>query len=301
MKFEKIAFIKTPVGYSDWITSHMMCPTPYITDQNIRIYCGFLDEFGISRIGWIEIDIHNPENILKVSKKPTLDIGRPGTFDDNGVVPSCMIDISGQKYLYYFGFQLVEKVRYLMFGNVATEGKRLYEYPIFNRDRNSLFVKSAPFVFKYNNASFYECFYTSSNEFITINNKIIPKYNIRKSFIFNYDYPDVQSTIVVDFKDDKEFGIGRPYVIEHNNKVYLFYSTRSTDKKYSIGYSITDRWNKFNRYDDNLEILNKDNGSCNNDISYPAVIKINNSYYMFYNEGCFGKDGIAVAKLISWN
>lgn len=34
----------------------------------------------------MDVDANNPSRILEVSERPVLDIGTPGSFDENGVV-----------------------------------------------------------------------------------------------------------------------------------------------------------------------------------------------------------------------
>jgi hypothetical protein len=300
MKFEKIAFIPTPIGYKDWIVSHSACPTPIIIKDKVRVLCGFYDNKGISRIGYIDIDINKPNNIIRVSDKPYLDIGRPGTFDDNGVLPSCILNSDGKYYLYYCGFQLVDKIRYLIFSSIAINGVRVSESPAFNRDRNSIFVKSAPFVILGKDRYMMDYYYISSNEIIDINGKLTPKYNIRKANMLSPDYPDDESVLSINFKDDSEFGIGKPCAIEYKDKTHLFYCTRSINKGYSLGYAISGNYGHFTRHDDEIEkSISRDNFDSEEQ-AFPYVIKIGLEYYMFYNGNNFGKDGIGIARITDW-
>jgi predicted GH43/DUF377 family glycosyl hydrolase len=52
------------------------------------MYAGFRDQQGVSSVGFVDLDAHDPARVLRVSERPVLEQGRPGTFDDNGVARS---------------------------------------------------------------------------------------------------------------------------------------------------------------------------------------------------------------------
>src|SRR5437868_1440829 len=110
MKWEKLGFVYRPNGESAWRSHSALQPTPFLLDQTtIRVFVGFRDETGASRIGAVDVDAANPTKVIRVSKDPVLDIGEPGTFDDNGVVPCAAVEREGKVYLYYSGYQLAGK------------------------------------------------------------------------------------------------------------------------------------------------------------------------------------------------
>ena len=43
--------------------------------------------------------------VIHTSPEPILNNGEFSCFDEDGVVPSSIINIRGKKYLYYFGWQ----------------------------------------------------------------------------------------------------------------------------------------------------------------------------------------------------
>ena len=93
MKWLKKGLIYGPDGSSPWAKHSALQPTTYLlNDKVIRVYVGFRDSHGISRVGFVDLDSMNPSKVLYVSKRPALDIGLPGTFDDNGVVPCAVVE-----------------------------------------------------------------------------------------------------------------------------------------------------------------------------------------------------------------
>ena len=82
------------------------------------------------------------EDIIRVAEKPILDIGRDGCFDDNGLILGDVVDGPDGIYLFYVGFQLVKKAKFLVFSGVAVSDdngnqfRRISEAPILGRAVN---------------------------------------------------------------------------------------------------------------------------------------------------------------------
>ena len=73
-----------------WMDNSALQPTPLVMGDTIRVFAGMRDKDGVSRVGYVDVDGNNPSNIIKVKETPCLDIGEPGCFDDNGVVPCAL-------------------------------------------------------------------------------------------------------------------------------------------------------------------------------------------------------------------
>lgn len=80
-------------------------------DDLYRVYFSGRDDRNRSLVGYVEFDIREPSKILQISEKPVLGLGELGTFDDNGVTPSWIVDHRGKKYLYYVGWNQGSTVR----------------------------------------------------------------------------------------------------------------------------------------------------------------------------------------------
>ncbi len=120
MEWEKKGLIYCPDGKYSWAKKYAFPPTPYfLKDDVIRVYVAFCDESTVGRIGYVDVSAENPSHVVEVSEKPVLDIGLPGMFDDNGVIPTTVIKVGNKLYLYYVGFQLSFKVRYFMFEGLS--------------------------------------------------------------------------------------------------------------------------------------------------------------------------------------
>ena len=56
---------------------------------------------GMSRPMYIDVDPRNSFSQLSEPIGPIFDLGRPGTFDNSGIMPTEIIQVGDLKYLYY--------------------------------------------------------------------------------------------------------------------------------------------------------------------------------------------------------
>ena len=99
-------------GVGGWMLHSALTPTPYrIDDELIRVYAGFRDADGVSRIGYVDVRADDPATIVRVSAEPVLDIGRAGCFDDNGMILGDLVDAPGGLHMFYVGFQRVARAK----------------------------------------------------------------------------------------------------------------------------------------------------------------------------------------------
>ena len=100
MQWEKKGLIWGAHKQSEWMDNSALQPTPIVIGNRIRVFCGLRDKNGVGRVGYVDLNAENPSEILEVSGKPCLDIGRPGCFDDNGVVPCAITRVGDELYLF---------------------------------------------------------------------------------------------------------------------------------------------------------------------------------------------------------
>ena len=143
-KIGKIDILKW-ISENKFVSEFATLPTPiHLNNDVIRIYVGFCDKNSVGRVGYVDVDADNPSQIIRVSNTPVLDLGRPGCFDDNGVVPLSVLRVDNLIYLYYVGFQLAVKIPYFMFGGLAISYdngdsfERVSENPILEKMMNYL-------------------------------------------------------------------------------------------------------------------------------------------------------------------
>lgn len=306
MQWRKLGIVYKPTGEQNWSFSHAMVPTPVLVSPDIiRVYVTFCDPNGVGRTGFVDLDAQNPLGVINVSSEPILDIGEPGTFDENGVLACSVVRISDDTYyMYYVGFELGTKIRYRLLSGLAISrngGKtfeRIQKTPILERSSAELYFRGGPMVIYQNNR--FRMWYVAGSEWTNLNGKAMPVYSMKYLESDDGIHWANEGKLSLEVVNEDEHGFGRPWVVQKSPKEYqLFYSVRKRSvSAYRLGYAESLDGIKWTRKDDQMG-LNVSPGSFDeNAIMYSAVISVGNKTYCFYNGDGFGKDGFAVAELV---
>lgn len=297
----KKGFIFNSMGTNGWNFSGAMIPTPVIYDAKIiRVFLTFLDANGIGRPGYVDLNRNNLQEIVGCSKAPIFEIGRPGTFDENGSLVCSLTRVNEDKfYFYYAGFELGTKIRYrLLTGLAITDGcfrlTKKFETPVLDRTENELFFRCGPFC-RFDNGLF-RMWYVAGSSWECIDGKEMPVYEIR--YLESPDginWPNTGHTCIK-IESDKEHGFGRPYVIFHNGIYKMFYSIRVKHLGYRMGYAESTNGKEWIRKDNEINLDVAGEGWDSEMVCYSSVIEIDNKLVMFYNGNGFGKTGFGYAE-----
>lgn len=301
MKWVKKGFIFGPDGSMPWAKDSALTPTPILlNEETIRVYAGFRDESGVSRIGFVDVDSSSPNIVKNVSTLPALDIGCNGMFDDNGVILGDVVKVNGDIRMYYIGFQLVSKVKFLAFSGfaISVDGgdtfKRYSNVPILDRSNDSLFIRAIHSVVKIEDQ--FHIWYASGNGWELINGIPYPQYRIRHAISKDGFNIETEENICVDI-EGLEYRIGRPRVFHLNNKLFMHYTRGTTDGQYLAGLAESLDGVNWRRIDSELGIGLSEDGWDGKHLCYPAVITSKGRTYMFYNGNDMGKAGFGYAEL----
>ena len=304
MRWEKKGLIFEPKHDGGWMSTYAMLPTPYLMNDRLRIYIGFCADDNIGRIGYVDVNPDNPSEIIEISKKPVLDIGGDGCFDDHGVVPVSLLARGDTIYLYYIGFMQGVKVPYYMFCGLATscDGqnfKRVSQTPILDRYGDELYARCGVFVFE--DREVYRIYYIGSvNEGWTVSQgELKPLYSMqylesKSATDWNgIPYPCMH------FQSSDEHGFGRPFVWKEKDIYRMLYSVRTYTRGYYIGYAESTNGKDWIRKDNLAGISLSEKGSWDDtNLSYPCLFRYNQKTYMFYNGNGCGKSGFGYAELV---
>lgn len=305
MRWRKCGLVYGPDGSKSWARSHAMIPTPLRIDQGrIRVFVTFCDDEGIGRPGYVDVDARDPRRVLGVSPRPLLDIGEPGTFDENGLlVCSVTTGADGTLYMYYAGFEIGTRIRYRLLTGLAlsTDGgdswRRHSATPVLERSSEELFFRGGPYCVA--DGEKFRMWYVAGSEWITLGGKRMPVYDIRYAEspdgIIWPSFGAVQLAVT----DSDEHGFGRPCVIRKPGGGFrMFYSVRRKSvQAYRLGYAESFDGRNWTRMDGQLG-LDVSPGAFDSDaIMYAAPIEIDGRLYVFYNGNDFGREGFAVARL----
>ncbi len=283
----------------NWMQSHAMLPTAEPINKNLfKIYFGSRNNLNQSHIGYFIINLETLK-ILEVSEKAILFPGKLGTFDDNGVLPSCVININHIKYMYYIGFKPGGTTRMDLFGGLAffkndNQLERFSEAPIIERSKVNPYINTAPFVIENHSKTPYKYFmyYVAGCGWI---HKDLPRYNIQMAFSNDGVDWKREGFVCIDFKNSDEPALARPYVLWMDGKYHMWFSYKG--ENYRIGYATSDDGIEWLRCDEIGGMENsKQEGAFDSDmVAYGCIIPYRGKYYMFYNGNNYGFEGIGLA------
>lgn len=298
----KSGFIYCPQGEHDWEINTFMTPHAMLIKPGvIRIWGGVRDAQGVSRIKYIDVDEHDPSKILYVQDKPALDVGQPGCFDDNGVILGDIIPVDGKLYLYYVGFQKVEKVKFHAFSGLAisTDGGETFERysqaPILDRTNHGRFGRCIHTML--HEDGIFKCYYAVIDDWKYINNIPYPVYNIW--YLESEDginFKNVDDTLCVDCMNN-EYRIGRPKVYKIDGGYEMYYTRDLEPKEYLAGYALSKDGIHWDRCDEKLPLIKSGDDWDRSEACYPVKLITDTEKYLFYNGNGMGRDGFGFMRL----
>jgi sucrose-6-phosphate hydrolase SacC (GH32 family) len=233
-----------------------------------------------------------------------LDIGAPGAFDENGILPTSIVPVGDELYMYYVGYQLGQKVRYYQFQGLAISRdggdsfERYQRVPVIDRSDAELVNRTSAFVSLEN--GLFRMWYVGGSEWTQGKDKYLPVYNMRYLESRDGKTWGPEGRVCIDFASDDEHALGKPWVIQHGGLYKMWYSSRTRSKGYRLGYAESPDGVTWTRRDEAVGIDVSPTGWDSEMIAYAAVVPHRDRWYMFYNGNNCGQTGFGYAVLDHW-
>lgn len=302
MRWRKLGIVYRPDGSRPWAHSHAMVPTPVALNAAvIRVYVSFCDRDFVSRPGYVDVDASDPLRVIGVSQEPLLEVGTPGTFDENGVLACSVVALDAQtRYLYYVGFEQGTKIRYRLLTGLAISRDRGRTFtrhrrtPVLERSDAELYFRGGPWVLVEDGR--FRLWYVAGSEWTVLSGKPMPVYNLRyQESIDGIAWAD-RGRVCLEITDPDEHAIGRPCVVHGEQGYELHLSVRKRSLgEYRLGYATSSDGLSWTRRDQELGLDISESGWDSAAIMYSAVIRSHGKTWLFYNGNNFGEDGFGVA------
>lgn len=302
MKWIKKGLIYTPSGSDGWDCHSALQPTPLLINENLlRVFIGCRDQDGVSRVGFVDLNPGNPSEILNIATKPALDIGSPGSFDDNGVVPCAVVRREDEIWLYYAGYQIPSRTKFLAFCGLAISHdmgvtfERYSQVPIMDRTDNELLFRVMHSMLFDQKKKYWQVWYGGGSECLTEGKKRSPIYDIR--YCESKDGVTFSNGQICLALENGETRVGRPFVVKTKDEYQMFYAKYTQSESFRLGYAESLDGIEWVRKDEEIGIKTSPDGWDSHMISYPSVQKYAGNTYLFYNGNNYGKDGFGYAIL----
>jgi predicted GH43/DUF377 family glycosyl hydrolase len=296
-----------PSNQAGWICSHAQVPTPIVSRTGLRIYFGARDALNRTSTVFIDLDAQKPGTITKFQGTPVLPLGKLGCFDDAGVMPSSVVTVGRQTFLYYTGWNTSTTVPYRNSIGLAVSDddgvtfNRPFEGPLLDRVAREPHFCATPFVMR--DGSRWRMWYLSCTEWILVQGKPEARYLIRHTESDDGIEWRRPGTIAIDYTRPDE-AIARPWVVKDGSGYHMWYSYRSIydyrqnpKNGYRLGYATSSDGISWKRQDELVNLPASAEGWDSEMIAYPAVIDIRQQRYLLYNGNGFGATGFGIAEL----
>jgi len=313
-KWKKLGRIFNPLDIKNrfFLKEFAQAPATLIFEDFIRVYFSCRpspDHNGqyVSYSTFVDLDRKDLFKIVNVGKKPILDLGHLGTFDEFGTYPVSVIKHGDQLWAYYGGWTRCESVPFnVAIGlGISRDSGETFEKigngPILSYSPDEPFVISGPKIRFFNNK--YYLFYIAGNKWVVDNGRPEPVYRIRMAtsddgVVWKKHHQDLLSV-----KVEADEAQASPDVCFFNGQYHMFFcyrhskGYRSKEKGYRIGYARSTNLEDWERCDENVGIDVSEDGWDSEMISYPHVFYLDESVYMFYLGNQVGRYGFGLAVL----
>lgn len=297
---------------ASWRTTHAQVPTPFVFDDFIRVYYACRTSGNQSFPAYFDLS-KDLKTIIRVHEKPIMTPGKPGMFDANGIMPSCVIRNDDELWMYYIGWNSLRGdidnsgARYQNEIGLAVSKdngetfERMFDGPIMGRSRTEPGLAVMPFVFK--DDGIFKMYYQSGTGWHLIDGKYEPTYVIK--------YAESKKGIKWKRKPEECISslfplqaISRPAVVNKGGNIAMLFCSRGSNSYrrgaggYRIFFASSSDGINFERGNESSLELGCEDEFDSQMQCYPALAKVDHEMVMFYNGNAFGQTGIGLA---IWN
>jgi hypothetical protein len=309
--WEKQGRIFVADGRYEWMQAYAQVPSPLLLEDRIRIYftCRPAPEPSgdyVSYTTFLDVDRDNPKNILYVHDRPILPLGESGTFDEFGVMPCCVLRKGTEVWLYYVGWARTRGVPWQSSVGLAisedggTSFKRYARGPIVTRTPREPFVHGSPFVLPVGDR--YHLWYLAGTAWVNHSGRMESIYRLFHALSddgVEWQRDGIPSVPTLEENECQ----ARPAVLHLRDCYHMWFSYRhgvdfrNPQRGYGIGYAWSNDLVTWHRAD-SLGGLTKSAGGWDSEmVSYPSVLQVDGSTYLFYCGNHMGREGFGYARL----
>ena len=298
MKWEKLGRIFQASQQTQWMHSYTAMPMALpLGGDRYRIYFGARSIDNSPSVCYIELDINEPKNTLKVSEGPVLSAGQPGYFDDNGLYPGSILKVDEKVLMYYMGRSNGQNGLYYMAIGLAESldngltFTKVSEAPILGRTHFDPWMVTTPWVVK--TGEQWRMWYTSGIGWSS---------DLKNSY-YHIKYTESDDGIRWQESEEvaiplqgNETNVAAPTMLYEDGIYHMWFSfVASKEESYQLGYAISEDGRNWLRKPICDELKLSTVGWDSQCMAYPCVFKHGDSLFMLYSGNELGKHGIGLA------
>lgn len=298
MMWKKQGLIFRSSGQHPWMQTHTAVPIPLrLSGDLYRIYFGTRDSQQHPRIGYIELDLKEPTNILKVSDNYVLGEGPRGYFDDNGVYPGPIIKDGQNLLMYYVGRNNgTPPLFYMSIGLAVSEDRgktfrKLFKAPIMARSEFDPWMVSMPCVRREEGR--WRMWYISGFKWDEAAESPHSYYHIKYAESADGIEWERDGWVAIELREG-ETNIAGPSVLKEDGLYKMWYSYVAS-QGYRIGYAESFDGYIWERKDADVGIDVSPTGWDSQTMAYPYVFIHDGRKFMLYSGNGYGREGFGLA------
>lgn len=300
LAWEKQGLIFRPDPARDWMRTHAAVPAPFCLEgSRYRVFFSGRDEANRSHVGFFDVDLNDPLRIIATSADPVLAPGPIGCYDADGVYAESAVRHGDQVWLYTIGVTTghTPPLFYASIGVATSDDggttfRKHTAAPIMQRSEFDPCLVTAPFVL-YDQGR-WRMWYVSGARWIR------EAHGLQSHYFVKYAESDDgvswrrDGRTCLNLQGD-ETNIARLWVVADGGVYRGWYSVGGGRAGYRIGYAESADGLEWTRLDERAGIALSPDGWDATAQAYPAVVKHDGRWFMFYNGNAFGREGIGLA------
>lgn len=286
-------------------SSHAQVPTAYQLGSVIRVYFAARSKANRSYMAFTDFHKNDLTKPIKIQSERILLPGAPGTFDDEGQMPSQVVAVKDKLWMYYSGWNQRVSIPYHNSTGVAESSDggltftRIFAGPVLERTPCEPYLAVTPSILK--TESGFLCWYISGLRWIEVQGKFEPVYVIKHARSRDGISWERDGKQVIPSRFENE-AFSRPTVFKKNNAYHMFFCSRGSEdyrggtQSYSLGHATSFDGVSWQR-SEGLEITGECGPWETQMTCYPFHIHINGEDYIYYNGNGFGQSGFGLARV----
>lgn len=297
MRWRKLGRVFRPEDGPGWMRSHASNPSAeFVGGEVWRVYFSSRDGANRSSIGWLELDLRRPAEILRVSARPVVAPGPAGAFDDSGASMGCAVRDGARTRLYYVGWNLGVTVPWRNSIGLAARSSpraafaKVSAAPVVDRCAVDPFSLSYPWVLR--EGGMWRMWYGSNLSWDPAE-KVMA--HVIKHAVSRDGIRWERDGRIALGRSGRERALSRPCVVRDRGLYRMWYSYRG--KEYRIGCAESKDGRAWRRREGPPGLTPSPSGWDSRSVEYPCVFDHRGRRYMLYNGNDYGRTGFGLAVL----
>jgi hypothetical protein len=300
MRWEKLGLVFAPRHGSEWMRSHAAAPAPLMLSESLcRVFFASRDADNRSHVGYFDVNLDHPTQVLNVSENPVLAPGPLGYFDDHGVYASSAVMNEDKVFLYTIGWNPGSKqpLFYSSIGLAISQdgGKTFAKHgrsPIMARSDHDPCLVTAPVAIK--DRGKWRMWYVSGTGWSNEDGSLHSRYHIKYAESVDGIVWKRDGIVCLDNPDRLERNIGRTCVLRLNDGWHAWFCS-DRGAGYRIGHARSFDGLVWERDSTPPGLEPSSAGWDSEAMAYPYVVAYKTKLFMFYNGNKFGREGVGLA------